>query len=191
MSLVFVPVGSFEQHGPHLPFETDSLIALAVSKVVAARLKASLGDIIEIGVSVEHMDFPGTKTLTVSEFKNRIIETEDIYPDVIFINGHGGNNKYLKDLGVRHVNLTTLFDPYDHAGEIETSMIMFITPELVEKNKITKHEFKWPDKNDWKMKDYSETGVLGDPTKASPEKGEKYFNKLVEKTIQKIRNAKS
>jgi creatinine amidohydrolase/Fe(II)-dependent formamide hydrolase-like protein len=182
--LTFVPVGSFEQHGPHLPFETDLIIAEAVASEAAKRLKARVGASIPVGVSPEHMDFPGTKTLSAEEFKSKVRELGGI--GVVFINGHGGNNISLRELGVRHVNLTTMFKPYDHAGEIETSIIMHLRPELVKEEKICKHDFAWPKKDGWKMKDCCKTGVLGDPTKATAEKGGMYFNELVEKTLKEL-----
>lgn len=182
--LTLVPVGSFEQHGPHLPFETDTIIAEAVARDVALKIGATVGAVLPVGLSPEHMDFPGTKTLTAEEFKKKVKEAAG--DDVVFINGHGGNNKCLRELGVRHINLTTLFKPYDHAGEIETSLIMHLRPELVKRDKISRHEFRWPDKGGWRMKDYSPSGVLGDPTKASALKGERLLQKLVDAALHSI-----
>jgi len=186
MALLLVPVGSFEQHGPHLPFETDLIIAQAVAKAVAERIGGVVGESVPVGVSVEHMDFPGTKTLTVDEFKKKILEIAEKNRDVAFINGHGGNNRSLRELGLRHANLTSLFKPYDHAGEIETSLMLYLKPELVRKREIRQHDFRWPDKDGWKTMDYSRSGVLGDPTKATNEKGERYFRELVEKTLKAL-----
>ena len=187
MAVVLVPVGSFEQHGPHLPFETDLIVAKSVAREVALRLGLKVGPSINVGVSIEHMDFAGTRTLSTEEFKKRISGVAEEYGDVVFINGHGGNNKYLRELSVKHVNLTSLFKPYDHAGEIETSLMLYLRPELVKEKEIRKHEFSWPKADGWKTIDYSKSGVLGDPTKASKEKGEEYFKALVEKTIQALK----
>ncbi|MFH1403132.1 MAG: creatininase family protein [Candidatus Altiarchaeota archaeon] len=186
-NLVLVPVGSREQHGPHLPLDTDTIIAEAVAGRVAGGLKAVLGTTIRVGLSPEHMDFQGTETLSEEEFKAEVRKAVGEYGDVVFINGHGGNNRTLREMGVKHVNLTTLFKPYDHAGEIETSLIMHLRPGLVKTSDIRKHDFKWPDREGWRMKDYSRTGVLGDPTKATAEKGEGYLRQLVEGTIIKMR----
>lgn len=179
---VLVPVGSHEQHGPHLPLETDIIIAEAVAKEAAARVGASVGPALPVGVSPEHMDFPGTKTLAPEEFKKIVMAAAG--EGVVFINGHGGNNRSLRELGVRHVNLTSAFKPYDHAGEIETSIIMHLRPDLVKLDKICKHDFKWPKKDGWRMKDCSRTGVLGDPTAATAEKGKEYLEKLVEYAVK-------
>jgi creatinine amidohydrolase len=183
-NIILIPVGSFEQHGPHLPLETDTLIAEAVARQVAARLNVQLGKNIPVGVSPEHMDFPGTKTLTVEEFKAKITAASG--DGVVFINGHGGNNKSLRELGVRHVNLTTFFKPYDHAGEIETSIIMHLRPDLVKNKEIREHDFTWPKKDGWRMKDLSASGVLGDPTKATAEKGKQYLATLVDSSVKTI-----
>ena len=75
--IAVLPLGAREQHGPHLPFETDTLIAEAV----ASRLKKRLGGDIPlnvlpvepVGYSVEHMDFPGSRTLSFDEAVNRWI----------------------------------------------------------------------------------------------------------------------
>jgi mycofactocin precursor peptide peptidase len=184
MALVLVPVGSFEQHGPHLPFETDTIIAEAVAKEVAKSVGGTVGASIPIGVSPEHMDFPGTKTLTEEEFKEKVKGAAG--DGVVFVNGHGGNNRCLRELGVRHISLTTLFKPYDHAGEIETSLIMHLKPDLVKADKIRRHDFRWPDKGGWKMKDYSKSGVLGDPTGASAEKGKEYLRRLVDASVNSL-----
>ncbi len=145
---VVVPVGSFEQHGPHLPLSTDSLIAKAVAEKVAKKISAVVGPSIKIGVSPEHMGFSGTITYTSKTFKAVVTEVVESlkkhgYSQVIIINGHGGNNKSLSeiDLGTTVVNLTTLIKPYDHAGEIETSIMLFAHPDLVRKGKIKKHEY--------------------------------------------------
>ena len=181
---VIIPVGSFEQHGPHLPFETDTLIAEAVAKEAAKRIGAAVGKTIPVGLSSEHMDFPGTKTLTEEDFKDAVRKGDG--PNVVFVNGHGGNNRALRELGVKHVNLTSMFKPYDHAGEIETSIIMFLRPELVKADRIRKHEFTWPKKDGWRMRDHSASGVLGDPTQASAEKGGQYLARLVDETVKRI-----
>lgn len=186
MDCVFFPVGSFEQHGPHLPYETDTLIAEAVAKKVAKKLGQRVGKSVDVGISPEHMDFPGTKTLSVEEFKKKIKKISGETPEAFFINAHGGNNRTLDELDVPHVNLTRFFQPYDHAGEIETSIIMYVRPQLVKKEEIKGHVFRWPDKSGWRMKDLCETGVLGDPTKADQKKGRRYLQILVEKTIDSI-----
>jgi len=190
---VVFAVGSIEQHGPHLPLLTDSIIAEAVACEVAKRFGAVLGPTLQVGVSPEHMGFPGTLTLTPKTFKAVVGELAKSlrmhgFKEVIIINGHGGNNRALAGMkGVRVVNLTECLKPYDHAGEVETSLIMHIRPELVDRGRIRKHEFKWPGKKGWEdTREFSKSGVLGDPTTASEEKGRQYLLRLAEAAAERL-----
>ena len=182
-----IPVGSIEQHGPHLPLSTDAFIARAVSLEIARKIGGVLAPPMVTGVSQEHMDFPGTISLTPEVFLGKIRDVcnsllKHGFKEIILINGHGGNRKALESLkmkNVRYVDIIGKIKNYDHAGEIETSLMLHIHPELVRKKLIKKHEFTFPGKKQWKTIDYSKSGVLGDPTKASPEKGKAYFKRIV------------
>jgi len=189
---VILSTGSFEQHGPHLPLSTDSLIARAVAVDVADVMGAILGPALPLGVSPEHMGFAGTITLDMGAFQAMVSQAVESlkkhgFDRVILINGHGGNNAALLDMeGFDLVNLTTLIKPYDHAGDVETSLMMHIAPELVRQDKIREHEFSWPGK-DWKdTRDHSESGVLGDPTGATTDKGEKILADLVARSLDAL-----
>jgi creatinine amidohydrolase len=77
VTIAVLPLGAHEQHGPHLPFETDALIAGAVAERLA---KAATDDITvevlpvePVGYSIEHMDIDGTRTLSFDEAINRWI----------------------------------------------------------------------------------------------------------------------
>lgn len=63
---VLIPIGSLEQHGPHLPLSTDTIIAFEVAKRVAEKLDIALAPPIGLGFSIEHIDFPGTISLDPS-----------------------------------------------------------------------------------------------------------------------------
>ncbi len=190
-SIVFA-AGSFEQHGPHLPLSTDTLIAEAVAGKVAEKLNALTGPSITVGVSPEHMCFPGTLTLNPSAFKTVVTNLVESmrrhgFDEIMLVNGHGGNNRALSELNVdvKVVNLTSLLERYDHAGEVETSLMMHLHPGLVRENRIRKHEFRWPGKKEWKdTREFTESGVLGDPTEATSEKGKALFDELVEKALE-------
>jgi creatinine amidohydrolase len=183
-----IACGSFEQHGPHLPLSTDTLIAEAVASAVAKKIGAHMGPTIPAGISPEHMGFPGTITLSPLSFKALVTDIASSlkahgFYQVIVVNGHGGNNSALDSLKDRitPANLTAFIKPYDHAGEVETSLIMRLRPELVNAKEIRKHEFSWPGKREWKdTRDFSKSGVLGDPTQATAEKGEKFLKQLIE-----------
>jgi creatinine amidohydrolase len=193
---VVCAVGSFEQHGPHLPLSTDTLIAEAVAAKVADNLGAVLGPTIPVGVSPEHMCFPGTLTLSKDTFKDVVKEIVESlrrhgFDEIILINGHGGNNIALGELNVevRVVNITDKIKPYDHAGDVETSLMMHLHPELVKEDKIREQEFKWPGKKEWAdTKEYSESGVLGHPHRATKDKGRLYLKRLVEATLGELKD---
>jgi creatinine amidohydrolase len=94
---VIVPIGSTEQHGPHLPLCTDSLITLEISKKLATKLgKTLVAPIITIGLSKHHMSFPGTITLkeeTLYYLLRDIISslTQHGFRKFILLSMHGGN----------------------------------------------------------------------------------------------------
>ncbi len=187
-----IVAGSFEQHGPHLPLSTDTIIAEAVAWKLAEKTGAAVGPTFPVGVSPEHMGFPGTITLTEETFRRAVSEAAASlrshgFREVIVVNGHGGNVKALAGIGGKTVNLTALLKPYDHAGEVETSLMMHLRPELVKTGEIRKHEFRWPGKWGWKdTREYSVSGVLGDPTAATPKKGREYFGRLVEAALSHL-----
>lgn len=193
---VIVPIGSIEQHGPHLPLNTDTLIAEGVSKEIASRLNAVIAPAVMPGVSVEHMDFPGTLSLSREVFIKKI---KDIcsslgrhgFKEIILINGHGGNRKALKSLKitkVKYLDIVRQIKGYDHAGEIETSLMLYLHPKKVRNSKIRRHDFKFPGKDKWRMLEYSKSGVLGDPTQATAEKGKRYFHQVASGLMKELKN---
>ncbi len=167
---VFVlPLGATEQHGKHLPFETDSLIA----EGVCARLKNAVGDNFDlrvlpteqIGYSPEHMDHTGSKTLTFDEAINRWIGIGEACCSagakrIIFMNAHGGNSPLVsvvaQELRVRHSMLAVatkwdrfikgagIVSPSEerfgiHGGDIETSVMLALHPDKVDMSNA--HDF--------------------------------------------------
>ena len=191
VSIVF-SVGSFEQHGPHLPLATDSMISEAVSKEVSAKMGMALGPSLPVGVSPEHMGFAGTISWSASTFRQALNDTLESlrthgFKNIHVINGHGGNNSVLEGIDAHIINLTKLHIPYDHAGAVETSLMLYLYPDYVLKDEIQHHVFSWPGKNDWlDTKDFSESGVLGDPTEATASDGKLIFESLVKKCIDLI-----
>lgn len=193
--IAVVPVGSIEQHGPHLPLATDIFIAKAVANAIAGNIGGILTPPQPYGISSEHLDFPGTISLQEETFLGFI---EDMvssfsaggFEKVVVVNGHGGNSKTLRQLQIEHVyvlDVIATMTPYDHAGDIETSLMLHLHPDLVRKDKIQTCDFRWPDKDDWKTKDCSESGVLGDPTQASAEKGKEYLERIVATLLEELR----
>lgn len=163
--IAVLPLGAHEQHGPHLPFETDTIIADGI----AARLADNLPEHITarflttepVGYSVEHMDVEGSRSLAFSEAVNRWIGIgENLCAanirKLVILNAHGGNSPLATivatELRARLGMLAVathwtrfgipeeLISPEQkhldiHAGYIETSVMLALAPELVHMDK--------------------------------------------------------
>ena len=216
-----VPVGSCEQHGPHLPIDTDGFDAFWLSLRAAEKAECALvAPPIYYGMSAHHMDFPGTITLSPHTLEQMAYEVTSSlikhgFRKIVFENGHGGNTPALESAAQRIKADTNVFVAIDtvslipdfiekfietsydaHAGEFETSTTLANREEFVVKERIKKPEIKLPKskytkiglretgpKVSWgfRTKEISETGVIGDPTKASKEKGETAWKLAIER----------
>jgi mycofactocin system creatininase family protein len=147
--IVLIPVGSTEQHGPHLPMSTDTLIAEEIIQR-ATHLTNGLmvGPSLTVTASGEHAGFPGTLSIGTEVMTQVVLElgrSADWAAGIVFVNGHGGNSaaveaatRTLRSEG-RHVlswwpKWPRRADggPQDlHAGRIETSLMLAIDPGLV------------------------------------------------------------
>jgi len=164
--VVLIPTGSLEQHGPHLPLFTDSLIATAVAEAVEKNLsdKVLLTPTLWLGASGHHLKFPGTLSNSFKAYIGAITSVvESLIPHgftkFYVLNGHGGNTEpngvAMRALKARHPNLTFGHSGYfpfmakvaaevlegpvkemRHACEAEASLILLLRPELVRKDKL-------------------------------------------------------
>lgn len=216
MKIIILPIGSTEQHGPHLPLGTDSIIAQKISQALAEQLETDLAPALKYGVSIEHADFPGTISIPpetlLKTVKDICKSLHEYYQKIIIINTHGGNTQTLRDLNNEKIVLVDLFQflrkilddvreteigGICHACEIETSLMLHLEPHLVKKEKITSKLVKYVPELDpqskkkppkeWKTINYSHSGILGDPTKATPEKGEKIFHTLIQQITKQLK----
>ena len=162
--IAVLPLGATEQHGPHLPFETDTIIAQGVAERVIARAPAHLPFTVlptePVGYSVEHMDVAGSETLAFDEAANRWIGIGERlhaqgFRKLVILNAHGGNSPLMTivstELRVRFAMLAVatswtrfippgLVSPEEkaigiHGGEIETAVMLALRPDLVEMGK--------------------------------------------------------
>jgi mycofactocin system creatininase family protein len=184
---LLIPLGATEQHGPHLPLETDTLIARGVGEAVAAaRSDVLLAPALPYGCSGEHAGFPGTLSIAQAPLEALVIElvrSAGGFRDVTLLAWHGGNAEPLRraletlEAERRAVNL---WQPHveggdAHAGWVETSLMLALAPHLVRAERpvgVTEPlDVLLPRLRRDGVKAVSESGVLGDARAASAPKG--------------------
>ncbi len=221
-----VAIGSTEQHGPHLPTKTDTLIGDTIAGQVALKLgKALQAKTICVGCSEHHLAFPGTISLKASTLKMIINDYSESlirqgFKTIIYLPSHGGNFAPVKEAieeqqkqypQIKIVGYTDLmqfvnflFDASNefgitqeeagsHAGENETSFILALEGDLVRRDRFAPGYVGAFGENEVKiilekgMPTLSEKGVLGDPTKASAERGKVYLERLTDSLVKEIK----
>lgn len=198
-SVLLIPVGSTEQHGPHLPFTTDAIVATAVAEGVASRLgRAVVAPAVAYGASGEHADFPGTLSIGLDVLQAVLVElgrSATIWAaGVVFVNGHGGNALAV-DAAVRRlvqeardVAWVPCAAPGGdaHAGRTETSLLLHLAPELVELELAEAGETRpvqllLPELRASGVRALSPNGVLGDPAGATAEEGARILATMIDR----------
>ena len=202
---LIVPLGSTEQHGPHLPLDTDTRIADAVARAVAERLGSDflLAPALGYGASGEHQGFPGTISIGTAALQLLLIEfgrsASSWASRTVFVNGHGGNveavaraTTVLRAEGrdVAWCSCTAAGSDA-HAGHTETSVLLHISPDVVSPyecvvgNDAPLAELM-PALRNGGVASVSPIGVLGNPTTASAEEGARIFSEMVEACVRRI-----
>ncbi|MFE1442789.1 mycofactocin biosynthesis peptidyl-dipeptidase MftE [Streptomyces sp. NPDC058739] len=208
-ALVLVPVGSTEQHGPHLPLHTDSAVAAAVAERVAEALPVGpdgpprVAPVLAYGASGEHAGFPGTISIGHEALLAVLVETVRSLSlwagRVVFVNGHGGNTRTLAVAVTRmraeghDVAWTGCEVPGGdaHAGRTETSVMLHLAPEQVRMDAAVVGDTRplatvLPELVDRGVLAVSPTGVLGDPTGAHAEEGARLVAAMVAGAVRRI-----
>ncbi len=213
---VIVPFGSCEEHGYHLPVYTDTIIAYELSKKASLKSNVFVAPSVSYGVCRTTNRFPGTITLTWNTQKSIAYDIIDQLSDqgfekIIFFTGHAGKSHTiaLREGGfeiqtkkkvksdIYNISITDLVDKRImdlleteafHAGELETSIMLAIRPSLV---RMEKAVIEYPMMPRYLVKDtgrhWMKSGVMGDPTKATLEKGKKILVILVENFLKFLR----
>lgn len=201
--VLLVPVGSCEQHGPHLPFDTDARIALAVADAVAARVSGTVvGPVLTVTASGEHQGFPGTLSIGNEVTTRMIVElvrSADWANGVVLVNGHGGNVSAVTEavalLGTegRRTLAWWPLRPADaapddfHAGWTETSVMLRLHPDLVRLDAARPGASTTvADLRSRPLTDIAPTGVLGDPTGANPTDGQRILDAWVDDLVAEV-----
>jgi len=222
IDLAILPWGATEAHNYHLPYSADVIESENISFAAAEKAFNKGANIIVLpsipyGVNTGQADIKLDMNINPSTqlaILNDIIDNLNRHSinKLLIINGHGGNDfkPMLRELGLKYPKMFLSFCNWftsvpkqnyfehdgDHADEMETSLLLFLSPELVlpldkagkgkaEKIKIKGLQEGWA----WTERNWSritaDTGI-GDPSKATKEKGEKYFNDVVDKVSELI-----
>lgn len=207
-ALVLVPVGSIEQHGPHLPLDTDTTIAQAVATGAAQELTARgyrvlLAPALSYGSSGEHQSFAGTCSIGTDALRTVIIElTRSLRTwaqRVVFVNAHGGNLSALMP-AVRQLQqeghdvfwVACATERSDlHAGRTETSLMLHLRPDDVrldraEAGNTGTVEELLPRMIGGGVASVSVNGVLGDPAGASAAEGAALILSMVADVVEAV-----
>lgn len=202
--VLVVPLGSWEQHGPHLPLDTDTRIADELATRLADRVAGTVcGPSMSVSSSGEHAGFPGTLSVggqVVTDMLIELVRSADWAVGVVIVNGHGGNVEYLAQVRTRLgsegrsvlVWSPHLVDPRDsHAGYVETSVMLAIDPDCVRIDEM--HSGPTPlltdvleDMRRGGVKAVSASGVLGDPSRADPELGRRLLSAWEEDLVDAV-----
>lgn len=226
-----LPVGTIEQHGPHLPLITDVLTASEMSRMAVERIpgEAVLMPPVFYSFNEHHLDFPGTIAVEGQTIINYVTDigrslAHHGFRKILLVNGHGSNVPYL-DVAARNITNRTesvcAMVPWwnliprpllqelreseypggmAHGCELETSVLLHLRPDLVQIEKAEKDisfqpgEFFFWDLQtpspiffqEWFSR-YTRTGTVGDPTKATAEKGRRFVEAVVERLVKLIR----
>jgi mycofactocin precursor peptide peptidase len=193
---VLVPVGSLEQHGPHLPLDTDSRIAAAVARR-AADPSTLIAPPLAYGASGEHEGFAGTLSIGHAALRAVLVElgrSAGAWASrLVFVNGHGGNLPTVAQAAIqlraegRAVAWSGCVVPGGdaHAGRTETSILLALDPSVVrlgaaEVGNTAPLRDLMPVLTSGGVKAAAPNGVLGDPRGATAAEGEALLATLVE-----------
>ncbi len=211
--LAIIPVGSIEQHGPHLPIMTDWAIATETGKRVAEKMGAFLLPALPVSTCREHMGKKGSVWMEPTTFYQMMhdiimsLKTQG-FKRVGIITTHGGifittplirdlNAKFQPDLQVAIVSIDNVtvkgvFETQGlHADESETSQMLAIAPETVHMDRavdfvpdVPRHYLNYGS-----IFRATPSGVWGEPTKATAQKGERYLEEYARLAVEEFDRA--
>jgi len=221
-AVIVQPIGAIEQHGAHLPVMTDALTAERISDLAISGLPEGSNvwqlPTISYGKSTEHLGRAGTVAMSAATLTGVCMDlgrslAASGFRKLVFVNGHGGQPSLL-DVVARDIRVETGLEvfpmmpgrlglpdgvePVDpdygiHGGQIETSIVWALAPELVQMEHAVrdgevagslfagmKHlSLEGTVPTAWVTDDLSASGVLGDPTAASLELGRRIVDHQV------------
>lgn len=202
-AVLLVPMGSTEQHGPHLPVTTDTDIATAIVSHPAIRLRlprAVVAPALPYGSCGEHDGFPGT--LSIGQAATELLVVELVrsagtaFAAVVLVSTHGGNSapvdRAVSRLRTEQREVRTWSPRWQgdaHAGHTETSLMLAIAPDRVRLASAQPGDTRplaelLPQLRAGGVRSVSPNGVLGDPTSATREEGDRLLIAAVDDLIR-------
>lgn len=216
--VAILPLGATEQHGYHMPLGVDIILAEAFAKRVAEQTGATVLPAMPFGYSWVWRDAPGTVTLDQQNTEAVIRDVAESLArcgvkHLVLINGHEANSATMKYAARAlwdnpDINVWRLFYPklseemarhcesptwhgIVHACEFETSLMLAVAPDLVDMDKAVR-EYPEADAGYFyggrPMGELSESGVFGDATLGTAEKGEKMLEVFVSHMVEFVNN---
>lgn len=208
---IIIPLGSMEQHGPHLPISTDTIIAEYLANQLTKKISSYVLPGIPYGVSFEHRPFFNISISNdvLSELLSQICISlgENGFNQIIILNGHRGNMgvlQYIPQIVERNnpkvnvfgINYWHLIErEFDHGGFVETSLMLAIEPKLVQMQMAKRGYLNKKRLNSTYTTFLSNTssfkitrnGVLGDPRKATKEEGKKIISITMKNLVRTLK----
>ncbi len=203
--IVILPLGSTEQHGPHLPLDTDTVIATYVAAHVqeALGVGAVVAPAIPYGSSGEHQAFAGTISIGTEALEHLLVEwvrsVSTWSQRLLIVNGHGGNINAVKGAERRLVSEgRTVMVCHcaapgmdAHAGIAETSMMLAIDPDRVRMDdavvgNTSRLAQLLPRLRTEGVRAVAPSGVLGDPTSASSDLGHRLLEEMIGSILDRV-----
>lgn len=195
--ILAIPLGSTEQHGPHLPLSTDTDVAAGLCVILAgARDDVVVAPAFPYGSSGEHADFPGTLSIGQEALELLVVElvrsATRFFPHVVLVSAHGGNQEAVGRAVARlkgESRDVMLFQPSwrgdAHAGCEETSMQLALRPGAVRMERAVAGNVRplrelLPTLREQGVSAVSRNGILGDPTTATVARGRALLLELSE-----------
>jgi creatinine amidohydrolase len=196
-AVLAVPVGSTEQHGPHLPLSTDTDIAAAlVERLAARRRDVVAAPAVAYGSSGEHAGFAGTLSIGREATELLLVElgrsASATFAAVVLVSAHGGNRvpvehaeRRLRAEGRRVLAVFPRWPGDAHAGRVETSLMLALHPDRVRRERAEAGatapiDELMPRLVAGGVRRVSANGVLGDPAGADAAEGQRLLDRAVE-----------
>ncbi|HUA95049.1 MAG TPA: mycofactocin biosynthesis peptidyl-dipeptidase MftE [Acidimicrobiales bacterium] len=194
-AVLVVPIGSTEQHGPHLPLSQDTDLAVSLcGRLAEVRSDVVVAPAIPYGASGEHEGFAGTLSIGCEALEHVVVElcrsASATFGSIVLVSAHGGNAEpvhrariRLEGEGRRTLVWSPRWEGDAHAGRVETSLALAIHPQRVDLSRAEAGNRSplaelLPVLREGSVRAVSANGVLGDPTGASAAEGRHLLDRL-------------